>query len=266
MPGMKRGLARFTSLFSFEDLVMEHRFRQYFRNTNLDRAKPVIYYFWMVGVMRAMWLIYVLAFPNSVSEFDWGFAVLHGSIIIIAVLLVQTKWSDSSKVRAGIANLWIVRVSSVVVLTQQLGVNHGDPQVMVALIGYLCLGGLSIPSYAEYLLIVLPLAFARPLLLGLSLSSDPDLLHQSLFQHSLILALGASITATIHADCRRNWLRSASSSAGFQQPARRNRGSAQPTDPSRADNEGSDERDAECFAGPDEQHAAQEVTAVCTAT
>ena len=118
--------------------------------------------------------------------------------------------------RLGIATLWIIRIFAMVVGLQQLGANHSDPQVMTALIGYLCVCGLGIPSFFEYLSIAFPLAFARPTLLCLFPGPDPELVQQSLFQHTLILALGGCITFTVHSDCRRDWLRSSSAAT---QPA-----------------------------------------------
>jgi hypothetical protein len=223
-------------MFSFDDPDMEQKYRQYFTSTTVTRSKPVLYYFWlpMVGSMRILWLVCLLIFPYNISFVEFFVLVMRIFIFIVAAMLYRIRWSESSMARLGSGTLWLIRMFAMVVGLQQLGANHNDPQVMTALIGYICVCGLGVPNFAEYLIIAVLLALVRPMHLYLSSQPEPDLAQQSLFQHALILTLGVSITFTVHSDCRRDWLRSSSASAPNPAPRTRCRHSHSPTQPDSA--------------------------------
>ena len=198
-------------LFSFEDPYMEHRYREYFVRTTFDRARPVLD-FWLPvrGIMRSIWLLYLIQLPKSRPSVELCLSFMHVMMFFVALVLFRTRWSDNAKARVGLVTLWLTRAAALVAGLQQISLqaSHSDTQIMSALIGCLCLSGLALPSFAEYLIIALFIAFARPFLLYLFSGSNSDLALQSLFQHSLMFALGTSIMATVHFDCRRDWLRS----------------------------------------------------------
>jgi hypothetical protein len=214
-------------LSPFEDALMEHRFQKHFISTILPRSAPVMCYLWLPisGAMRLFWLIYALSIPNSISVMEHLLSVLHILMFAMAIILHQTRWSDHYQARAGLATSWIIRGSALVIGAQQIGANHCDPQVMGALVGFSCIGGLGIPSFFEHFITTFLLALARPLRLHFFPESDLDLAWQSLIQHTLIFMLGTSISATAHSDCRRDWLRY--SSTGSNAPLTRFTGGSQ---------------------------------------
>ncbi len=91
---------------------------------------------------------------------------------------------------------------------QQAVAKGSDPHAMYGLAGFTCVGSTLIPSFIEYLFAALSLTYMQPIrIYFLQVASTGEDFQQILFQHSLILALGLSISWTYHSDCRHNWLR-----------------------------------------------------------
>ena len=164
----------------------------------------------MVAIMRISWLVYHCLYPGSITKMDIFVAAVRISILLTLIYLYCRNLGDARKHQVGKALLWVVRIYAIVAAVLQVAADHSDPQIMSSLVTVCCFIGLAIPTYLEYLCYALPLPFVRPLCFVLQ-SANADHLQDVLFQHMLILALGASITASVHSDCRRGWLRSRSS-------------------------------------------------------
>ena len=164
--------------------------------------------------MRTLWLIYWIVFPFKITAVQTIINAGRFSLLAFSSTIFFKKWSASTLFKIGHIFMWIGRFWMIIVALQQAFANHEDPQVMTALVAILCCCGVVIPSFTEYLCFVLTLPLIRPALIYLA---SPDGFHndhfqQVLFQHALILMLALSVTWTVHADSRRNWLRSPASS------------------------------------------------------
>ena len=197
--------------FPFQDLHMEKRYRQYFIRSILDRTGRVMCV-WLpfVGIMRLIWLIHWVVYPFDIATVDLVIFFIRLFFLVLGTLLFAWRWGDANKSRIGLANLWIARTYVLVVALGESAAERRDPQKLASLVAYLCICGLFIPSFTEYLLGALPVSFVRPAILNLLSREAQEQAKEVVFQHTLILLLGISITWTAHADCRRDWLRARS--------------------------------------------------------
>lgn len=203
--------------FAFQDSLMEKRFRENFIGTIFDRTGRIMCV-WLpfVGMMRLVWLTYWVMFPFELSVVDLVIFAVRILFLILGTIMFARNWAEVNKKRIGLANFWIARAYLVVAALGESDVDKRDPQKLASLVAYLCICGLFIPSFTEYLLGALPLSLTRPVILSLFPRAGLDQPQEIIFQHGLILALGLSITWTAHADCRRDWLRSADGSRNTQ--------------------------------------------------
>jgi hypothetical protein len=206
----------FAGPLPFHDPIMEKRFREHFVNSALDRARPILCYFWLpvAGTLRLLWLLYYLTFPYNIATLE--LVVMAGRIFLLVFLGVVfsiTNLTDYTKRRIGHSLIWILRAFALLILTQQYATKSSDPDIITVLAGYVCVSGIGFASFAEYLGISVILVCIRPLLLYLHPSSPSESALEALFQNTLILALGVCTTFAVHSDCRRDWLRSAASSS-----------------------------------------------------
>ena len=143
------------------------------------------------------------------------------SFLILLIILLSRKWGSASNYSRGIAILWITRIGSTMAFLQQIAGTKGgrDLQIFASLVSYVYTSGFVFYSFSEYILFVVPLAFLRPLYLSV-IQKDRVSYFDVLYQHTLILALGVSITWTIHADYRRDWLRSRTAFAPVDESGR----------------------------------------------
>jgi hypothetical protein len=200
--------------FAFQDYSMECRFQRHFIDSIFDRTRRIMCV-WLpfVGIMRIVWLAYWIVFPFDISTVDLIIFAIRFLFLILGSTMFMRNWADANKRRIGLANLWIARTYLVVAALGESDVHKRDPQKLASLVAYLCICGLFIPSFAEYLVCAVPLSFTRPLIMSLVSGAGKDQAQEIIFQHGLILALGISITWTAHADCRRDWLRSAATTS-----------------------------------------------------
>ena len=211
MSNANRIRALISGPFPFQDLHMEKRYRQYFIRSILDRTSRVMCV-WLpfVGIMRLIWLIHWVAYPFDIATVDLVIFFIRLIFLVLGTLLFAWRWGDANKGRIGLANLWIARTYLIVVALGESAAERRDPQKLASLVAYLCICGLFIPSFTEYLLGALPVSFVRPAILNLLSREAQEQAKEVVFQHTLILLLGISITWTAHADCRRDWLRARS--------------------------------------------------------
>ena len=202
--------------FAFDEQPMELRYRDHFLCTSIDRLKPILCFFWMpiISVMRTCWVVHWILYPHEKPWVEIVAGIIRIFILITFIFIFCTvdKMKTKQKLRIGKMLVWVARILAFLVFMEQTSLDQGDPHMMAALACCLCLCGLGIPSFTNYILQSLPLPFIRPLLLQYSANAHgADIgAREVLFQHLLIFGLGGSITWTIHADTRRRWLSSAS--------------------------------------------------------
>jgi hypothetical protein len=194
--------------FAFEDQSMEHRYQQYFVSSCIDRLGPIMRYVWfpIIAILRLSWIAYWLMYPFQVSPLEWFIVTLLVAILIFGIFVVCNDWNEAIKAKFGVGLHWAARAVALLIGMRQTVARHEDPQSLAGIAAFVCFWGLVIPSFTEYLYTALPLPLIRPLVLHLA-GHPADHIRQVFFQNALILALGISITWTMHADCRRDWLR-----------------------------------------------------------
>ena len=187
---------------------MEERYRQHFVASTFHRMGPVMVYFWLpvLIVMRFLWIIYWLLFPFKVTPIECVVGAMRCSYLIFGITIVTRKWDASAHAHIGQYTLWISRTAACVAAVQQAVAKENDPQILSGLVSFTCFCGMAIPSFTEYLCAALLLPYIQPIRLFFS-GDNFEHIQEILFQHTLIFALGLSITWTVHADCRRDWLR-----------------------------------------------------------
>ena len=193
--------------FAFEDKRMEVCFRKYYILTCRDRTWPILRIAIPISAtMRFFWFIYWYYHYNMMPFVEKLVGIVRIHLLIALLIVYLHKWHSSTLYHLGLALLWIIRSSSIFLILHQFGDTHGDPQVMMELVLVVCFFGLFIPNFSEYLCFALPIPYIKPV--SLFLARDKRA-HEVAFQHTLILALGLSISAAVHSDSRRDWLRSA---------------------------------------------------------
>ena len=140
-------------------------------------------------------------------------------MLILMCVLISKKWSPASNYWRGLILLWITRIGVILCLQQQLADAPAELQSMATHVAVVCTGGWMFYSFIEYFLFALSLSIIRPLRLGFS-PIPAESIYETLYRHVLILALGVSIAWTVHADQRRDWLRSRSHADEVVHPRR----------------------------------------------
>ena len=189
--------------FGFSDRLMEERYRQNFVVSCIDRGGPILRLFWLptLATLRIFWLMYWLLNPFEITPVEFSIIVLR----LFILFFVGIKWNSRTRGRLGICLLWIARIHPVLNFIRHINVSlKNDAQAMVGLVTFTCFCGVAIPNFIEYLCVALVLTYTKPILLYLY-GADVNHVQQILFQYTLILGLGASVTWTIHAECRRKW-------------------------------------------------------------
>ena len=198
--------------FPFKDKRMEQRYQLNFHARCLDRTRLVTFSIApIIGTMRCIWLVYWSYNFENLPRLE----MFLGSVRVMEFFAIMTiylnKWSGLSAVRLSIGMLWMFRTLAILVFVHQLLGNHSDPQLMSELVLVACVLGLYLPNFTEYVCYSLPMAYVRPFFghMVVATGQGHQDVYQIAFQHTLILALGFTITWTIHSDSRRDWLRSA---------------------------------------------------------
>ena len=195
--------------FKFGDSVLERRYQEFYLSTCIDRIRPLLYFLYapIVGTIILSKFLY----GPRLGKAELMLLGIRLSILVIVLVLLSEKWAMASKHRRGLFIFWLKRVSIILAAIQQMGESR-DAQIMSHLVGSVFIGGLISPSFAEYFSYALFLTLLRPLYLSFdfSRSTSTEAILSMLYQHTLILALGGSIIWTVHADHRRDWLRSRS--------------------------------------------------------
>ena len=209
-----------SNALAFGDRVMERRYQIFCITSCIDRIRPVLFniYIPIVATMK-LWSITHNVLHGPATELI--LESIRLSFLILLTILLSRKWGTASNYGRDIAILWIARIGSVLAFLQQLVDTKGgrDLQIFASLVGYVYTSGFVFYSFSEYILFVVPLAFLRPLYLSV-IQKDRVSYFDVLYQHTLILALGVSITWTIHADYRRDWLRSRTAFARMHESGR----------------------------------------------
>ena len=194
--------------------MLERRYQEFYISTCINRVRPLAYFLY-VPIVGAIILSKFLYGPR-LGKAELMLLGIRISILVIGIVLLSKKWVMSSKYRRGLFALCLVRATVILAAIQQLGQSR-DAQIMSHLVGYVFIGGLASPSFAEYFSYSVFLTILRPLILSFNFffyrgdsTSSTEAILSMLYQHTLILALGASIIWTVHADHRRDWLRSRS--------------------------------------------------------
>ena len=197
-----------TAPFCFKNRLMEERYQHHFISSSVDRVGPIMLSFWLPAlmIMRCFWSMYWLFNPFKIRHVEVVVGATRFFFKMVMFVVLSKKWDLSAKCKIGLLFLWMTRTVGILVAVQQAAAKANDPLTMSGLVGYVCLSGLMIPRFTEYLCTALPLPLIQPIRLYFS-GNKAEHIHEILFQHTLILALGLSITWTIHADCRRDWLR-----------------------------------------------------------
>jgi hypothetical protein len=201
--------------FAFKDHAMEHKYREHFMASNLDRYRPIVFFGSPIILAMRMFPILYAAYDHSnIDRAVLAGAIFKfvGSVIFVAVFI--KKWDNSSKSRIGRILFWTVRFGWLLALYGQIR-GQSDAQALTSFAALVTSCGLTMPSFTEYICCALLASYARPLQLCWKESSispaDFALIQQILYQHTLILALGISLIGSFHSDFRRNWLRSSNS-------------------------------------------------------
>ena len=194
-----------STAFAFRDPVMERRYQHFFLSSSIDRTRPFFCY--LLIPIRLSLLAYAEVYAPKWDRSKLILMTIRLVIIVLSLLLMSNKWGKSTNYWRGLAVLWIIRFSSFLVALQQTAADFSGLQIMASLVSFVCVSGLSVPNFAEYFLFSVSLSFLGSLQHFLR-SSSAESIFSMLYQHTLILVLGASITWTVHADHRRDWLRS----------------------------------------------------------
>jgi hypothetical protein len=206
--------------FAFQDSRMELRYQEFCILTCLDRNKIIPWFivpFFLV--MRIMLFAYWFVYPEKMNKTDIIVSVLRISCQITVITMYTVRWGMRWRRILGLALIWIFRFFYAGVFYEQAFSLHSAPHVFTVLAFVLCFTGMIVTTFSEYLAVAFTLPFIRPLVILLTNPADDTVAaseraQRSLFDHSLVLALGLSITWTIHADRRRDWLLSCTASAG----------------------------------------------------
>ena len=206
-----------SSPFAFGNRVLERRFQDFLLYTCADRVYPIICFalFPVLFVIRLSSLAYSALYGTG----ELIVTSIRLSILILVVVLISKNWSPASNYWRGLTLLWIIRLGVVLCLQQQLVDSPAELQSMATLVGFVCVGGWFFYNFTEYFLFALSLSFLRPLRLSLG-STTTESIFDVVYRHSLILALGVSIAWTVHADQRRDWLRSRTHAHEVMHPRR----------------------------------------------
>ena len=201
--GMPSSLLRGSSPFG--DREMERRYQHFYISSSIDRLRPFLSY--LVIPSRLSLLMY-----EEMRAPEWDrdkvlFIIIRLFIFATLLALVSMKWGKEMTHWRGLALLWVTRMSCIFIALEQFSTNYGGVKSMASPVMIICFSGLAIPSFVEYLFSVVPISILGPLQLFLR-SSSAETIFSVLYQHALILAVGASVTWTVHADHRRDWLRS----------------------------------------------------------
>ena len=204
--------------FGFSDRLMEERYRQNFVESCIDRGSPILRLFWLptLAILRIFWLVYWLLYPFVITPMEYSMVVLKLLMMLFVGGVIGNKWNSCTKGRLGIFLLWISRLLIVMNFIRHVNVAmKNDARAMVGLVNFTCFCGMAIPNFSEYLCAALVLTYTKPILLYFY-GDDVNHVQQILFQYTLILGLGASITWTIHTDCRRKWLRNPAATQAYK--------------------------------------------------
>jgi hypothetical protein len=156
--------------------------------------------------VRLFWPVFWLINPYKVTTVEVVIGVQRIFIQIFAFVVVGKQWNARIKKRLGIGLLWASRMVAVFEAVQQAVAKEEDPHAMAGLVSYVCFGYLFIPNFVEYFCTLLVLPYIQPVCLYL-VGEPAEHVQQILYQHTLILALGLSISWSVHTDCRSDWLR-----------------------------------------------------------
>jgi hypothetical protein len=192
---------------------MEQRYQHYWISSCLIRNRPLLWNFIFpaLGLIRAANFVSWAFNPRQLDMVDILIVSLRAVALCFVIIIFGKKWSPERTFYFGYAHLWASRCFMVLSAVQQVWTYRLESQLSTDLIvPVLCSCGLIIPSFSEYLCFAVVLAFIRPLLIY---ASPPeglarDHLQQVFFQHALLFVLAVSVTWTVHADSRRDWLRS----------------------------------------------------------
>ena len=191
--------------FAFEVREMERRYQQFYLSSTVDRLRPFVYF--LVVPIRLSLLAYENLNAQNWNRAKFIFLLIRIFVTSVFLALLSKKCGKENNYWRGLALLWIVRICSTLIILEHSSRDYGGLQSMASPVTFVCLSGLAVPSFAEYLFSSVPIMLLGPVQLFL-LSSSVETIFSMLYQHALILALGASVTWTVHADHRRDWLRS----------------------------------------------------------
>ena len=190
--------------FAFGERVMERRYQHFYLSSSIDRIRPIICY---IIFIRFSFLLYAELHAPKWDRAKLMFMTIRIFFLISILAIVSAKCGRAFNYWRGLTLLWIARMCSVLVALEYTALDYGTLHNTSTLANFVCLSGLVFPRFTEYFLFSVSLSVLRPWYLFLR-SSSPESIFDLLYQHALILALGASITWTVHADHRRDWLRS----------------------------------------------------------
>ena len=217
--------------FAFRDRVLERRYQNFSVSSCADRVYPIMCYALcpILLVIRLSYLVYSAWYGTG----DMITTAIRLSLVMMVVFLVSKNWSPASNYGRGLAILWITRTAFIIAIQHQVAGAPAELQYMATHVVCICTGGWFFYSFSEYLLFALSMSFVRPLRLSLCSTAGESVLDVT-YRHTLILALGVSIAWTIHADQRRDWLRSRTHADQVVHPRRPKTSGRDPTSKSAA--------------------------------
>ena len=196
--------------FAFKDSVMEQKFVCSFVESSIDRIRPVVRFSIPVLLPLRISPLIMWIFSEDddyIQRRTAIFCTFQAVVEVLTLLVVLKEWNCPIKQRLGLFFLWFTRLGFLTTIYQMR--EERDIQVFANLVSFICIGGLTMPSYAEYLVLAFLVSYLWPLQKILQASSS-DLVQEIMYQHTLVLALGISMHWAVHSDLRRIWLRSAS--------------------------------------------------------
>ena len=199
--------------FAFKDSVMEQKFVCSFVESSIDRIRPVVRFSIPVLLPLRISPLIMWIFSEDddyIQRRTAIFCTFQAVVEVLTLLVVLKEWNCPTKQRLGLFFLWFTRLGLLTTIYQMR--EERDIQVFANLVSFICIGGLTMPSYAEYLVLAFLVSYLWPLqkFFTTQQASSSDLVQEIIYQHTLVLALGISIHWAVHSDLRRTWLRSAS--------------------------------------------------------
>lgn len=200
--------------WSFEDSELEKQYHVHFAATLLDRSKTLLKWNLVgVWVMNATVSICGLMFGDTDSGLYLGIAIRMFASVTGTILFL-IKWSEEYKPKIAHLYLWMTRAAFAFAAAIQAGMKQPDSKLKMMLLWSMYVGGVFFPTFTEYLLISVAVAYLELVVLILLNGSCPVdssrpctnyELWEQFGHHTLYICIAAWIHHHIHSDRRKEF-------------------------------------------------------------